>query len=324
MKNTDTVTAPPNCVPSRAEKIPPPDSRGRRIAMFPLTRIILAFLIIGIAALIGQSLPLAIQKLLLLANKELPTFISQVLSAAFALSAYRFFVLLLERRSPSEMDTMGLIKELGTGLALGAGIMTAVVGILWLAGSYHVIATNPVSILLPIIGISIISGVVEEILFRGIIFRITEESMGTIFALIVSSAIFGFLHAANPGATWFSSLAIALEAGLLLGMTFVLTRRLWLSVGVHAGWNFTQGGIFGVPVSGTTVKGLLVPRITGPEWLTGGAFGAEASVIAILICLSTFAVLTFFAARHSYFIKPFWNRTRPSDRTHDDGIETTG
>ena len=79
----------------------------------------------------------------------------------------------------------------------------------------------------------------------------------------------------NPEATWIAVLCIAVEAGVLLAAAYITTRRLWLPIGLHFAWNFTQGGIFGVPVSGFRVRGLLKSTLTGPELLSGGAFGAE-------------------------------------------------
>ena len=90
----------------------------------------------------------------------------------------------------------------------------------------------------------------EELLFRGILFRWIEEFGGSWAALMVTSVLFGLAHVINPNATWFSSFAIAVEAGVLLGGAYMLTRSLWMPMGLHAAWNFTQGDIFDVPVSG--------------------------------------------------------------------------
>jgi membrane protease YdiL (CAAX protease family) len=94
----------------------------------------------------------------------------------------------------------------------------------------------------------------------------------------------------------------------MLGAAYVLTRRLWLPIGIHAAWNFTQGGIFSVAVSGGKTTGLLEATLTGPEWLTGGAFGAEASVVAMVLCTALGVWLLVLAARHGRFIVPFWAR----------------
>ena len=125
-------------------------------------------------------------------------------------------------------------------------------------------------------------GFTEELLFRGILFRWIEEFAGSWAALVVTSALFGLAHILNPGATWFSSFAIAVEAGLLLGAVYMLTRSLWMPIGLHAAWNFAEGPIFGVPVSGSPADGALRASIAGPPILSGGPFGLEGSVIAVL------------------------------------------
>jgi len=92
------------------------------------------------------------------------------------------------------------------------------------------------------------------------------------------------MHIAQPGATWWSSLAIAIEAGLLLGAAYKLAGNLWLPIGIHWAWNFVQGNIFGFEVSGSDAgEALLQATVEGPEIFTGGAFGAEASVIAVIV-----------------------------------------
>jgi membrane protease YdiL (CAAX protease family) len=108
--------------------------------------------------------------------------------------------------------------------------------------------------------------------------------MGTWAALIISALFFGAVHLGNPGATLWSSLAIAIEAGLLFGLLYHVTRSLPLCMGLHAAWNFTQGTIYGIPVSGTDADGWLVSTRSGPDWLSGGVFGAEASVVALALC----------------------------------------
>jgi hypothetical protein len=126
--------------------------------------------------------------------------------------------------------------------------------------------------------------------------------------LVISAVVFGFLHLIYPNATLVAAVAIALEAGILLAAAYVLTRRLWLAIGIHFAWNFTQGGIFGVAVSGNQARGLLQSTLTGPELLSGGAFGAEASLFAILVCLAAGVYLLWRAWRKGSFVTPFWRR----------------
>ncbi len=201
------------------------------------------------------------------------------------LLGYAILVGLIEQRrlrelSPRDIPTYGI-----AGLAAGAVLFSAVVGVLWLLGSYHVTATDPQLDWLPgVLVAGVGAGIGEEILARGVIFRIVEEGLGTWWALAISALFFGAAHIFNPGATLWSSAAIAIEAGLLLGMIYHVTRSLWACIGLHAAWNIMQGTVYGIPVSGGASKGWLVSHRSGPDWLSGGVFGAEASVVALALC----------------------------------------
>ncbi|OOG66279.1 CAAX protease family protein [Rhodanobacter sp. B04] len=201
-----------------------------------------------------------------------------------AIVTYVFLVCIVERRRPAELALRRWPDALG-GLLAGGLLFSTVVGVLWLLGSYHVTGFNAHADWLPALLVAGIgAGIGEEILFRGVLFRIVEEGLGTWAALLVSALFFGFAHASNPGATWWSSMAIAIEAGLLFGLLYHLTRSLPACMGLHAAWNFCQGTVYGIPVSGMKVDGWLVSTRTGPDWLSGGAFGAEASVVALGLC----------------------------------------
>ena len=106
-------------------------------------------------------------------------------------------------------------------------------------------------------------------LFRGILFRFLEQFGGSWFALALTSALFGLGHILNPNASAFSSFAIAVEAGVLLGGAYMLTRSLWAPIGLHAAWNFTQGYIYDVPVSGIDQQGMVEAQIVGPRTAIG-------------------------------------------------------
>jgi membrane protease YdiL (CAAX protease family) len=117
-----------------------------------------------------------------------------------------------------------------------------------------------------------------------VLFRVVEEAAGTTIAILFSAILFGLLHGFNPGATAVSTGAIAIEAGVLLAVAYALTRNIWLVVGIHMSWNFTEGNIFGAHVSGNAASHSLVrTTLSGPEILTGGAFGPEASIISVLL-----------------------------------------
>jgi hypothetical protein len=150
----------------------------------------------------------------------------------------------------------------------------------------------------------------EELLFRGILFRWLEEFAGSWVALLLTSALFGAAHLLNPNASLVAAFGIAIEAGVLLGGAYMLTRNLWLAMGLHAGWNFTQGEIFDVPVSGMPEHGLLQAKLAGPPLLSGAGFGLEASIFAMVIATGAGIVLVVLAVRRGQLVQPWWVRRR--------------
>jgi hypothetical protein len=128
--------------------------------------------------------------------------------------------------------------------------------------------------------------------------------------LVISALFFGAAHLANPAATLWSSAAIAISAGMLLALVYAITRSLWACIGLHAAWNIMQGTVYGIPVSGTKANGWLVSYRTGPDWLSGGAFGAETSVVALALGLMLSLILLVIALRHHSLVPPAWRRSR--------------
>ena len=242
------------------------------------------------------------------------TSISNVVSVAITVLvvsyAYYGFVRVIERRSVTELSSQNMFVELASGILVGAILFSVTIGILWLLGYYKVIGINPWTVIFSWLVLAIISGISEELLFRGILFRVVEESLGTWFSLAISALIFGLFHLANPNATLWGAIAIAIEAGIMLAAAFVYTRRLWLPIGIHFAWNFVQGAIFGVAVSGNEATGLLQSTLSGPPLLSGGDFGAEGSIFAVLVCLVAGSYFIWKSYQQGKFIKPFWNRPK--------------
>ena len=218
-----------------------------------------------------------------------------LLSAAL-LGIYVALVRLLERRAARELAPATI--QAVAGIMLGLALFSSVFGILHIIGVARWHGVSARFDVIPVLAGSILAAVGEELSFRGGLFRLLEESFGTTIALVASAALFGLLHGLNPGATVISTVAVALEAGVLLGAAYALTRNLWLPIGLHLGWNFTEGGIFGVSISGgATAKGLFSVSLVGHTLLTGGQFGPEASVVAIVVCLAVAAVLLVLVVR---------------------------
>ncbi len=238
-----------------------------------------------------------------------------------ALIAYLVLVRWIEHRRPRELRLRDIPRRGGLGLFGGLVLFSLVVAVLSLAGSYHVTDLNAHAHWLRAALLSGIgAGVGEEIVSRGVLFRIIEEGLGTWAALLVSALFFGAMHLANPAASWWSSAAIAIEGGLLLAMLYHWTRSLWPCIGLHAGWNFAQGTIYGIPVSGTHPDGWLISSRSGPDWLSGGAFGAEASVVALATCGFASILLLTVALKRRSIVQPFWIRRRQwQPRAHAAG-----
>ena len=219
------------------------------------------------------------------------------------LGVYLFLVYVIERRRAVELSWDKVLPHGLIGLGAGVLFISSVVGVMWLAGAYEVTGTTTdVNWVKPLVSAGLGTAIAEEIVFRGVLFRITEEGLGTWPALAISALLFGGVHMMNKGATVWSSVAIAIEAGVLLGLAYHVTRSLPMVIGIHMAWNFTQGTIYGIPVSGTNASGFLVSNRPGPDWLSGGVFGAEASVVAVAISLIASAAMVMYARRHGTIV----------------------
>jgi membrane protease YdiL (CAAX protease family) len=136
----------------------------------------------------------------------------------------------------------------------------------------------------------------EELLSRGYHLQTLASGTNMVWGVLISSSIFGIAHLGNPNATWVSAAGIFF-AGIFLAYGYICTGQLWLSIGLHIGWNFFEGVIFGFPVSGLDIYRLLRHHIQGPEIWTGGAFGPEAGLI-VLPALLIGSFLIYLYTRH--------------------------
>ena len=168
---------------------------------------------------------------------------------ALAIWLYQLMKRRIEGREDTDFAHQAAGPELATGLVIGFLLFSATAGVVMLLGGLTVDGVRGTGRLWSMLSMAIASGLFEEIIFRGIVFRHLETLAGSWIALFLTSAFFGVAHLINPDATWFAALAIATEAGILLGAAYMLTRRLWLACGIHAAWNFTQGWVFSAPAS---------------------------------------------------------------------------
>jgi membrane protease YdiL (CAAX protease family) len=229
--------------------------------------------------------------------------------AVLVLATYILGSRLIERRIPTELAANRALPEAAAGLVLGFVLFAVVMAVLMAAGVYHPAGWGTTSGLVVGLFFAVLAGIMEEILFRGLLFRLSSKIVGTWGALIFTSALFGVAHMFNPGATIRSSMAIALEAGVLLGAAYAATQRLWLPIGLHAGWNFTEGSLFGMTLSGNVMNmGVVRGSLTGPQILTGGAFGPEASIIAVIVCLMAALYFLWKIVKWRRVEPPMWSK----------------
>ena len=211
-----------------------------------------------------------------------------VVSTIAMIGLYALFVKWFEKHKAKDIPFNRIAQDTAKGLGVGFCFFIGVVLIMMLLGLYRIdsIGTDKPLQILSAFFLFLVVGTGEEIIFRGVLFRWIDEKWGFMAALIVSAVLFGLIHISESNATLWSSIAIAVEAGLLLGAAYKYSGTLWLPIGIHWAWNFTQGNIFGFEVSGKDLGvSLLNPTVSGPDWLTGGAFGAEASVIPVFLGL---------------------------------------
>jgi len=183
------------------------------------------------------------------------------------------------------------IKEILSGTMIGIGLILAATGLIWAIGGVR-FELDPVRSLGSLaygLYVFLFVALFEETLFRGFIFQRLLDGAGVWVAQITLALLFAFGHWDNPGmegATKFwASLDLALGA-LLLGLAYIRTRSLALPVGIHLGWNWAQGYLLGFGVSGTEHSGWFQPVFQGKaQWLTGGNFGPEASIFAVIVDL---------------------------------------
>lgn len=276
-----------------------------KVWQFPLVAMVVAAALVIGAAVLSSYLNPRLQSLV---PEQVGLPLSVLLLVVLCLLAYKLVIRRLGRKPHDDLPLAGLGRDLALGWLGGALLISLCVGLAALAGAYRVTGAGNTSQLVEIVFLfGIYAGFFEELLLRGIVFRWLEEWLGSWIALALSALLFGFLHITNDNATVFSSAAIALEAGVLLGAAYMLTRSLWLAIGLHAGWNMVQA-LWGVAVSGNPVRGLVDARLEGPELLAGGGFGLEATVFALVVATGAGVWLLVKARQAGRVVAPFWQR----------------
>jgi uncharacterized protein len=273
-------------------------------------RLVLQLVVVVLVSLAGSQAVAA-------ANWNVPlTLALGLATAVLGIFAYRWIVRRTERRDPVELAGKGAGGALGRGVLIGLAMFGAVILNIWFLGDYRVTGWGSASGALALFGFTAAAAVTEELLFRGVLFRVVEGWIGTWLALVLTSVLFGASHLFNPNATVWSALAIAIEAGGMLGAAYAATRTLWVPIGLHFGWNLAEGAIFGTDVSGKTGPGgLLHGVLSGPSALSGGEFGPEASVYTLVAGVLLTAAFMWLAGRRGNIV--------PVRRRRDEAAATS-
>jgi membrane protease YdiL (CAAX protease family) len=262
---------------SIAHAVTPVPSFFSRLFAHPAARVVLGIL--------ATVLPITLTMLLadILVPKPLRVVWPMLLATALSVAAYRWFVITTEKHQPGELSLHGAARETGIGVALGAALGLTVAGILAAAGAFTITgSSDSFGFLLKSVPEQIMVAFFEEIMFRAVAFRIVEQRWGTRAALVTSMLLFALAHLSNDNVS-LMGLAMTCIASLVFSACYMKTRRVWLPIGAHFAWNSTYDGLFAAPVSGHAARGWLQVSTSGPEWLTGGGYGVEASVVTLVV-----------------------------------------
>jgi len=276
----------------------------------PFVRIILGLLVCFAAFIIMQNIAAKLLGLTGL-DKDYRNLIKGIMASVAVIFAYKLFYQKIENREVTEIALKGIVKNLTLGISIGVVLQCLTVLVIYLNNGFKVVSINPVSFIIIPFTVAFTVAIFEEILIRGILFRIIEEKLGSYIALIISAIIFGGLHLINPNSSLISGTCVAIEAGLLLGAAYIYSRSLWLPIAIHFAWNFMQSGILGAITSGNEkTNSFLTTQITGPNIITGGEFGPEGTIQATIFCLIAAIILMYLNIKKDKLIKPYWTKQK--------------
>jgi len=279
----------------------------KKILHSTIVKIIIGFVLI----IVAYYFPLVFLNDILRAFKAIQIvrlIIIPIISIIFVLVSYIALYRYYERRKITELSTRNIGKYLLVGLLLGLLVPSLSILVAYLRGEYIILSiTNLTNIFLRdltiSIGFGIATAVFEEVLFRGVLFRLIEEKLGSYLALIISCLIFGFVHLINENSLFFAVFAISITS-ILITAAYMYTRNLWFPIAIHFAWNFAQGDIFGIPVSGDPAStSIIVSQLEGSKWFTGGVWGIEATVQVVIFSLIAGIVLLVLSHKKGNIIK---------------------
>jgi len=273
-----------------------PGGRLARWGRYPLTWMVLG--IVATGAVLGLT-----------AQAE-PVTVVPVLGAALAVAVYWAVMRFVARRRTPEITARTAVPEALLGAAIGTGFVAVSASVVAALGGYTFrgVEVDVLEVVVPVLTVTLGAAVTEELVFRGLALQALERLLGSWVALLITALFFGLAHFFNPGATAWTALAVAIEAGGLLGAAFLWRRNLWFVVGLHFAWNTTVA-LLGLPVSGHAAPGLAVADVSGPALLTGADFGIEGSLVTVTLGVLLAAPMLVLARRRGRLVP--MRRRRP-------------
>jgi membrane protease YdiL (CAAX protease family) len=285
-----------------------PRRRLSRLFHFPLARVfVIALFLVPVFALNAILVFQVIEQV----GEPLATHIDTVRTLfmiPLLLLSYSLYCRYFENRRALEISLPGGGREWAAGFLAATTLVVLFVALISVFGSFEIQEYRPAGILLTNFLAFSAGSLLQDLILVCVVFRLVEEYAGTWIALLVSLVIFALAHAGNPNQTLVTTAFLAFSS-LVLVAPFILTRRLWLGWGFHAGWNFMQAGVFGMANSGIQVPGWMMTAAEGPGWLTGGAVGLEAAYPALIIDTAIGIVLLLLAIRAGKLVEPSWRST---------------
>lgn len=283
-----------------------PKSVTGKIIQFPVTRMITAALFLLLYLLFHNNV--VANSLAAYSGPLRSLFVNAdaVLSLAILLLIYSLYVKWVEKRKAFEISAKGSLKEFGIGFLTSFALVGFMVLLLSLLGYYRISQLGLPGIIVDVFFSFGMGAFLQVLFFRLILFRLSEELLGSWLAFLLTTMIFALAHLDNPNVTLWTTISMIITDILFIA-AFMYTRRLWLIWGLHMSLNFFQDGIFGMPNSGvTSLESWILPQIAGPQWITGGSFGIEASLIFVFLSLVVGLIVLKIAIKQNQIVLPVW------------------
>lgn len=294
-----------------------PTSRPGRLFGSPLGRMLVAAAFLVPVVLVNS---IVVFQVIERVPEPLATWIDMArmcLTFVLLVVCYRLYCRVLEGRAAPEVGVRGSGVEIALGGLAGSVAVTSTVAVLWSAGAYGVEAFGSPWILPRSLVVFGVGALFQDLVLLCIWYRLLEELAGSWVAIPCTLLVFGLAHAGNPNVTGTIIAALCVSSLAILA-PFILTRRIWVSWGIHGSWNFMQAGVFGLPSSGYVFPGWIEPILAGPTWLTGGRMGIEGSALAVAVDVLLGLGLLVWAARRGQLVAPRWRRSREARRGGPD------